>query len=82
MDDNTEKQLLLDVSKLRVMVSRLTALTVGNTDAILNLSLALAEDNDLPIHAREKAIEVFKGMDSQMELLQEISVIMETNDGR
>ncbi|QHF08637.1 hypothetical protein [Pseudomonas syringae] len=82
MDSNTESQLLQDVTKLRVMVSRLTALTVGNTDAILNLSLALAEDTDLPLHAREKAIDVFKSMDVQMELLQEISVIMETNGGR
>ncbi|WP_440061494.1 hypothetical protein ACTAB0_11635 [Pseudomonas syringae] len=82
MDSNTESQLLQDVSKLRLMVSRLTALSVGNTDAILNLSLALAEDPDLPLHAREKAIDVFKGMDVQMELLQEISVIMETNGGR
>lgn len=82
MDDNTEGRLLSDVTKLRIMVSRLTALGVANTSALLKLSLVLAEGEGLPTETRQQAVEVFKGMDEQMEILQELSEIMKTNDGR
>lgn len=82
MDDNTEGRLLSDVVKLRVMVSRLTALGVANTSALLKLSLVLAESADLPKETRQQAVEIFKGMDEQMDILQELSMTMETNDGR
>ena len=82
MDDNTESRLLSDVTKLRVMVSRVTALGVANTSALLRLSLVIAESADLPKETRQQALEICKGMDEQMDILQELSKIMETNDGR
>ncbi|AHG43673.1 hypothetical protein N018_21105 [Pseudomonas syringae CC1557] len=36
----------------------------------------------MPLDTRQKAVDVFKGTDEQMEILRELSEIMETNGAR
>lgn len=82
MDDSTERQLLGDVLKLRVMNSRLHALSIANTETIMNMISALAEDPGLTPSLRSKALDEFKALRKQMDLLQELSDISESNNGR
>jgi hypothetical protein len=82
MDESTEAQLLSDVLKLRLTVSRLTRLCVSNTTSLLTLAVVLAEDENITSATRQKAIDVFKELNKQIETVEELAEILVTNDGR
>lgn len=82
MNDEQMAQLVSDVTKLRAMVSRLSSISVSNSQAVLEISLLLAEASELSPTLREKALDVFKGMDHQIDVLQDLVKISETNNGR
>jgi hypothetical protein len=68
--------------RLRVAVSRLYGLGVASTGALMKLSLLLAEETSLPPSSRQAAVDIFKFVDEQLEILQELSQVLDDNDGR
>ena len=80
--DEASARVIQDVLKLRMMTSRLYALSIANTETIMNMISALAEDPGLTPSLRAKSLDEFKALKNQMDILQELSDIAETNDGR
>lgn len=82
MDDDKGLEDSQKILKLQLLVSRLHALSIANTETIMNLVSSMAEDPDLPTRLRSKMLEEFKGLRKQMDILTELTSILEINGGR
>ncbi|WKW34368.1 hypothetical protein KIH13_12375 [Pseudomonas viridiflava] len=82
MDEVKERQLQSDVFKLKIVASRLHALSIANTESIMNMISALAEDPGLTPSLREKSLKEFKNLQHQISILNELNSLLEPADGR
>ncbi|KMM91958.1 hypothetical protein [Pseudomonas lundensis] len=81
MDDDKSADQFQEVLKLKLLVSRLHALSIANTETIMNLVSSMAQEPDLPSTLRSKMLDEFKGLKKQMDILDELSKIQVLNGG-
>ena len=79
MEADKSAEQALRIFKLEIIVSRLHALGIANTETIMNLVSSLVEDPDLPTHLRPTSLEAFKTLRKQMEILRELTEMTESN---
>ena len=72
MDDDKSADQFQEVLKLKLLVSRLHALSIANTETIMNLVSSTL---------RSKMLDEFKGLKKQMDILDELSKIQVLNGG-
>ncbi len=82
MDEQSENKIKREVFQLRLTVSRLHALSISNTQSMMNIISALAEDPGLTIALRTKALDEFKSFQNQIDILTELNAMVEPDDGR
>ncbi|QGT81568.1 hypothetical protein [Pseudomonas coronafaciens] len=82
MDEGTESKLQLDVFKLKIITSRLHALSIANTESVMHMISALAEDPGLTPSLRAKSLEEFKAFKKQIDILSELNDLLETESER
>jgi hypothetical protein len=82
MEDDRKHQESQDIIKLRVMVSRLHAMSVANVQTVINLSSALTQIPDLPEPVRAEGRAALDSIQKQIDILNELADIAGTNNGR
>lgn len=82
MDDDKGFKESQKILKLELLVSRLHALSIANTETIMKIVSSMAEDPELPTRLRSKMLDEFKGLRKQMDILTELTSILEIKGGR